>query len=93
MILVARILLIHKSFASGDQSTLVPSDYTTILSTQPTGDITDSTSPISSTASTSTDENSDSINRGLNTRWENYNPWRPSPLEVWKNFSDEKMSY
>lgn len=80
MKLVAGILLIHKSFAYADQSTQVPSDYPTILSTQSTADITDPTSAISSTPSTSTQENSDSINRGLNTRWENYNPWRPSPV-------------
>ena len=78
MKLVAGILLIHKSFAY--QFAQVSSDYTTILSTQSTADITDPTSAINSTPSTSTQENSDSINRGLNTWWGNYNSWRPSPV-------------
>ena len=80
MILVPGILLLHKSFAYSDQSTQVTSDYTTILSTQSPEDITDPTSAISSTPSTSTQEYSDSINRGLNTWWGNYNSWRPSPV-------------
>ena len=69
------ILLIHKLF--GDQSTEVPSDYTTQSNT----DIPDPTSPVTSTSSTSTPGNSDPINRDFNAWW-TYKSWRTTPAPV-----------
>ena len=69
------ILLIHKLL--GDQSTEVPSDYTTHSRT----DIPDPTSPVTSTSTTSTQSNSDPINRDFNAWW-TYKSWRTTPAPI-----------
>ena len=79
MKLVTGILLIHILFVFGDQSTEIPSDYTTKSVT----DIPDPTSPITSTTSTSTQGNSDPINRDFNAWWApTYKSWRTTPAPV-----------
>ena len=76
---MTKIIFIHTLLVYGDQSTQVPSDHTTIYSTQSSTDIPDPTStPVTSTSITSTSstsqENSDSINRGFH--------WRPTPWQT-----------
>lgn len=80
MKLMAKIIFIHTLFVYGYQSTQVPSDHATIYSTQSSTDITDPTSTFITSTSPTSQENSDSINRGYGTRWGNYpyNPWRPN---------------
>ena len=82
MKLIAGILLIHISYVYGDQSTQVPSDYTTILSTQHSTDIPDPTSSITSTSTTSTPGNSDPINRDYNAWWGTYRRTTPFPIPI-----------
>ena len=78
------ILLIHNLFVHGNQSTVVPSAYTTQTS------IPDLTSSVSSTTtSTSTLADSDPLNRDFNAQWyyrrttpKFYRRWRTTPAPV-----------
>ena len=83
------ILLIHNLFVHGNQSTVLPSEYTTVgLITQTS--IPDSTSSVSSsTTSTSTIADSDPLNRDFNAQWyyrrttpKSYRRWQTTPAPV-----------
>ena len=84
-------ILCLKLYVYGGQSTEVPSWIdTTTFSTQFGTDISGPTSPMTTpitstmmTYPTTTQENSDSINRAFNTWYRpNYNPWPPVPIFI-----------